>query len=166
MTTDLEGRLLVASPSMPDPDFEGAVVLVIHQAEGAVGIVLNMPTDLPVADHLPDWAPLADPPLVFSGGPVQPAIATIIAETDDGVATMPIDGDRKQVRRVRVFGGYAGWEKGQLEDEIDKGDWLVVPSEPDDPFAADAGGLWQQVLRRQTGSARLLAEFPVNPSLN
>lgn len=67
---------------------------------------------------------------------------------------------------ARLFSGYAGWETGQLEDEIDKGAWLVVRAEAHDPLSADPEGLWRRVLRRQGGSLALLAGYPPDPAAN
>src|SRR5207237_4419773 len=70
----LTGRLLVATPSLKDPNFERTVVLLVaHEEGGALGVVLNRATEVPVADVLEGWAPLAgEPAVVFEGGPVQP----------------------------------------------------------------------------------------------
>lgn len=174
----LTGSLLVASPTMLDPHFVGAVVLIIdHDDQGAVGVVLNRPTEVPIADHLPDWADLVDAPgTVFAGGPVQPAVAIAVGSTTEPpIGWVALSGDLGlvdldtavgPVERLRVFAGYAGWGAGQLEDEIDSGDWIVVAAEPDDPFTIDPDGLWRRVLGRQDGPARLLALYPDDPTLN
>ena len=67
----LKGRLLVANPAMPDPNFHRTVVLLLaHQEDGALGVVLNRPSELDVDSPLPRWERLvADPPVVFVGGP-------------------------------------------------------------------------------------------------
>ncbi|MCA1691459.1 MAG: YqgE/AlgH family protein [Actinobacteria bacterium] len=78
MTTELlKGRLLVATPALGDPNFDHTVVLVLeHADDGAVGVVLNRPSETALAQPLPGWHSLAaDPPLVFLGGPVSPEAA-------------------------------------------------------------------------------------------
>ena len=81
----LKGRLLVANPAMPDPNFSRTVVLVLaHQGDGALGVVLNRPSDLDVDSPLPRWEKLvADPPVVFVGGPVAPSAAICLARVPD-----------------------------------------------------------------------------------
>ena len=77
----LRGRLLVANPALPDPNFDRTVVLVLaHEDEGALGLVLNRPTEMDVDSPLPRWEHLAaDPRVVFVGGPVAPGAAICLA---------------------------------------------------------------------------------------
>jgi putative transcriptional regulator len=182
------GRLLVAGPRLVDPNFVRTVVFICrHDDDGALGVVLNRPTGLPVADALPGWVEaLAPPHVVFLGGPVQPdmavALALLAAEQagrGDSEEWTPID-DRLglinlsaspadelgSLERLRVFAGYAGWAAGQLDFEVSSGDWWVLPAEGEDPFTAAPGGLWRRVLRRQAGPVALFADFPPDPSLN
>lgn len=177
-SVSLTGSLLVASPTILDPDFTGTVVLVIdHDEEGAVGVILNRPTEIPVADHLPDWADIVEAPgTVFAGGPVQPAVAIAVGRSAEppigwvplggGLGLVDLDAAAGPLDRLRVFAGYAGWSPGQLEGEIDGGDWIVAAADPDDPFTDRPDGLWRRVLGRQEGPARLLALYPDDPSLN
>lgn len=170
------GMLLVATPALLDPNFVRTVVFLIqHEAEGTVGVVLNRPTTEQVADHLPALAGrTVDPPAVFSGGPVEPAVA-IGLERGESVAR-PIEGvagvgmvdlvEEEAPGRCRVFSGYAGWGPGQLEEEIDEGSWIVVPATADDVFSPDPDQLWSAVLRRQGGRLALLASHPLDPTLN
>jgi putative transcriptional regulator len=67
---------------------------------------------------------------------------------------------------LRIFAGYAGWSAGQLEGEIARGDWYVVPGQPTDVFGEDAGHLWREVLRRQPGELAWHSTRPVDPDLN
>jgi putative transcriptional regulator len=67
---------------------------------------------------------------------------------------------------VRLFSGYAGWDSGQLEDEIEEGSWYVVPAEARDPISADPEGLWRRVLKRQGGALAVVAGFPPDPTVN
>lgn len=79
--TSLQGRLLVAAPVLTDGNFARAVVLVLeHTAEGGLGLVLNQPMALPVADAVAGWEPLAATPrVVFTGGPISPSAAICLA---------------------------------------------------------------------------------------
>ena len=150
------GSLLVATPLLVDPNFDRTVVLVCsHDEGGAFGVVLNRPSDVPVAEHLPAWSHVADPS-VYLGGPVQP-------ETAIDVALPPED--HPGVRRARVYAGYAGWSAGQLEAEIADHAWFVVDGSSADVFS-EVEDLWSQVLKRQRGSLALFASYPPDPVLN
>jgi putative transcriptional regulator len=161
-----------------DPNFFKTVVFVLqHDSEGAVGVVLNRPSEELVESHLPEWARrLEDPPLVFVGGPVDPAVAIGVVRSDrsaeptalGGVGMVDLAGDPAAgpPGPVRVFSGYAGWGAGQLEAELEEGAWLVVRAEPDDIFTRDPALLWSMVLRRQGGRIAMLATYPLDPSMN
>lgn len=90
----LKGRLLIALPALQDPNFDRTIVFLLHHdEEGAVGVVLNRPTRLEVADALPQWGPsVASPPVFFVGGPVGPSSAICLARLRDGVGGGPDDG--------------------------------------------------------------------------
>lgn len=180
----LAGRLLVAAPQLDDPNFDRTVVLILsHDGDGAVGVVVNRPTDVPVDAVLPDWQPVVSAPgVVFSGGPVgaDNALGLVAVSTGDeplgvrkvsgqlGVVDLdaPPEVVSPAVVGMRVFAGYAGWAPGQLESEIAEGAWYAVDAEVGDAFTAAAAGLWRAVLRRQSGPLAWLADFPPDPSLN
>lgn len=186
MSAALKGRLLVATPNLGDPNFERTVVLVLeHGAEGALGVVLNRPSQLDVADPLPEWAPAAaQPPVVFIGGPVAPSAAVCLARLGrhggtDGwqpllagtpVGTLDLDSDPEEtiprLEEIRVFAGYAGWGPGQIEGEIADGGWFVVDADAADALSPAPERLWSVVLRRQRGALALFAGYPADPSLN
>jgi len=175
----LRGSLLIAGPQLLDPNFRRTVVLVAdHGEEGAMGVILNRPSGMTVADAAPDLEPLvgADAP-IFAGGPVQPTSGVVLAEVTE--ADEPIFGDVVLVPglgeladvvdgagRIRVFAGYAGWGSGQLEEELERDDWIVEPALPADVFAEDVGALWGSVLERKGGQFALLARMPDDPSQN
>jgi putative transcriptional regulator len=180
-----KGRLLVAAPALTDPNFDRTVVLVLeHGPEGALGLVLNRPTGADLDDALPDWAPLAaDPTVVFVGGPVAPdaviALARAHVGSEEPEGFTPVLDDLGSVDLgkdpfdlgipidvVRVFAGYAGWGRGQLDAEVDEGGWFVVDAAPDDVFSVTPDDLWRHVLRRQRGRAALFAHAPLDPTAN
>ena len=183
-STELKGRLLVATPALGDPNFDHTVVLVLeHGEEGAVGVVLNRPTATELADALPSWHPLAaDPPVLFAGGPVAPDAAICLGRAWPGEQaegyeplfaglgtvdlTLEADDLSSVLQGLRVFLGYAGWSEGQLEGEIEAGAWFVVDSHPDDALSPEPDELWQKVLRRQRGTVAMFANFPANPAMN
>ncbi len=181
----MRGRLLVATPTLLDPNFARAVVLLLdHNDEGVVGLILNRPSDTSVAEVLPPWEDVArEPSVVFVGGPVTPdgaiclgrvpvpvhkpdappsffggAISTI--DLGEGPEALPAG------TSVRVFAGYAGWGAEQLAEEIAAGSWYVVDGEIEDAFCADPDQLWRDVLKRQPGQLAMVANFPPDPSLN
>lgn len=178
----LRGKLLVASPSLLDPNFRRTVVLIAeHGDEGAMGVVLNRESELEVDDAAPSLGELVEPGAhVLEGGPVQPAAVVIMAEFDDtaAAATLVIDDVGfvgaetdfdslgEAVRRVRVFAGLSGWGPGQLEAELERDDWIVETATPDDVFSEDAEALWSAVLERKGGQFALVARMPEDPSLN
>jgi len=176
MSDSLRGSLLVAAPTLTDPNFRRTVVLLAEHGEGgAMGLVLNRPTDTPVADALPDLAGLAGAnETVYLGGPVALESVLAVAEVEDPADASElvlghvgfVQEPDVTVRRGRVFVGYAGWTAGQLEAELEEEAWFVLPAEPDDVFAPDPDELWSDVLRRQGGPYAVLALMPPDPSLN
>jgi putative transcriptional regulator len=177
----LKGQLLIANGSLFDPNFRQAVVLVAeHSDEGAVGVVLNRPATITVAEAAPSFVGLTAPTEpIYVGGPVQPDAAIVLAEASDPGAltsvvfdTVGLLGDSPDnivttgITRTRIFAGYAGWGPGQLENELDESSWIVEAAETGDVFSESPGDLWSQVLRRKGGSFAMLATMPFDPSHN
>jgi putative transcriptional regulator len=184
----LAGRLVVATPALLGPPFERSVVLLLeHGADGAVGVVLNRPSPVPVRAELPEWGAspvLAGPDVLFEGGPVEPGSVLVVAlAVPDGSA--PLSGLHPRAPRVvvvpfsaapaeaaewaegvRVFAGYAGWAPGQLEAELAGGYWYVVESRPGDLVASRPEELWRGVLRRQRDDVALVSTWTRDPNLN
>jgi putative transcriptional regulator len=180
--SSLQGQLLVAAPALTDPNFRRTVVLIAaHGDDGAMGLVLNRPTELELSeasDVLDGLAGAGE--LVYQGGPVQPSSITVLAEWDeperaaalvlDDVGFVPGDEDvelsEPYVRRARVFAGHAGWGPGQLESELEREDWIVVGAGAEDVFSDAPESLWGAVLEREGGQYALLARMPADPSVN
>jgi putative transcriptional regulator len=175
MADSLRGKLLIAAPSLFD-FFRRTVVLVIeHTDEGAIGVVLNRPSETTVDEAVPALAELAetDEP-VWVGGPVAPDAVVALGEFGDsteastavldGVGTVDPELPHDSLVRLRVYAGYAGWAAGQLDGEVEEGAWILAPAQPDDPFSD--GDLWSEALRRKGGGYRLLATMPTDPALN
>jgi putative transcriptional regulator len=171
----VRGKLLVASPGLTD-FFRRTVVLVLeHNEDGAVGLVLNRPSEAPVDDAVPDLPVLVGPEeVVHVGGPVGPESVILLGRFDypDEAASIVLDDvgvvdpalDNPALSAVRVYAGHAGWGPGQLDGELEADAWIVEPAEPEDPF--DEGDLWSDVLDRKGGGYTLLARMPEDPSLN
>jgi len=178
----LRGQFLVASPALLDPNFTRTVILIVeHNDEGAMGIVLNRPSMAAVAEAVPPLEDLVgDDEPVFVGGPVEPAAVVVLAEFEDTDAAAALvfgdlgflraDADpsvlESAARRFRVFAGYSGWGAAQLEAELAEPSWIVAPPELEDVFTDDPEHLWNAVLRRKGGQFALIATMPPDPSLN
>jgi putative transcriptional regulator len=178
----IRGQLLIAGPTLGDPNFWRTVVLVVeHSEDGAMGLVLNRPSETTVGEAVPQLAELVDPDEdVLVGGPVQqsgvivlaefedPADAAMIAFEDVGIVgtTSEVMERPTGVRAARAFAGHAGWGPGQLDGEIERGDWILEPARRADAFTAEPSELWPSVLTRKGGSYALIARMPTDPSLN
>jgi putative transcriptional regulator len=179
------GMLLVATPALVDPNFADTVVLLLDaDGDGALGVVLNRPSPVPVADVLLAWDDaVSEPEVLFVGGPVGTegalAIALLRDEQDIPVGFRGVVGRlglidldtppelvHGAVAQLRIFAGYAGWGAGQLEDEVADGSWYVVPAEPPDVFRRDPVDLRRDVMRRQPGDLALHSTRPADPGLN
>ncbi len=171
-STTLTGQLLVATPEMGDPRFRHTVILMVqHNKDGALGIVINRPIDeLPIAKLLDavgqDSKGAAGQVRIFAGGPVEPQIGFIVHSEDyHRTATIDIDGrvamtPDPQVlvdighsagpKKSLVAFGYAGWGPGQLENEMALGGWITVPEEPSLVFDVDRDKLWDAAMAHHT----------------
>lgn len=183
MNESTRGRLLVAAPTLLDSNFYRTVVFVLeHNQDGAIGVVLNRPSELPVAAAIEAWAERSvEPAVLFLGGPVSPSSVIALASFDlatdaerwnqivGSIGTVDLELTPEQVPGldgVRMFAGYAGWTGGQLEAELLTGSWFVVDTELDDVHTANPGDLWWDVCARQTGAIRHLANYPHDPRNN
>lgn len=176
------GKLLIAGPSLLDPNFWRTVVLIVeHTDEGAFGLVLNRPAEVTVADTVPQLEELLEPEdPMFMGGPVAPSAvivlgrfedpsdAALIAFEDVGVLSSEFSLEQRAagLRAGRAFIGHAGWGPGQLDGELERGDWFLEPARLNDVFSGDPDQLWASVLTRKGGSYALIARMPADPSLN
>jgi putative transcriptional regulator len=174
------GKLLIAGPTLLDPNFQRAVVLVIeHSPEGALGLVLNRPSETTVGDavsELDELVDVAEP--LFIGGPVQQTALIVLAQFEDaaraavvafedvGVLGGEDHEDPPPTRRARAFAGHSGWGPGQLDAEVERGDWILEPARHEDAFCEDPDTLWPLVLTRKGGSYALVARMPPDPSVN
>lgn len=175
------GQLLIAGPALLDPNFRRTVVLVVeHSAEGALGLVLNRPSESTVGEAVPELEGLIEPDQqMFIGGPVAPTGVIVLArfaEPDpaallsfDNVGLLRTDAsleDPPAVLDARAFAGHSGWGPGQLDAELEQGGWILEPATTQDAFSAEPEHLWSEVLSRKGGSYALVARMPPDPSLN
>jgi len=178
----VRGKLLVASPALVDPNFLRTVVLIAaHDADGALGLVLNRPSTMVVGDVVAQLSDACDGfEEIYVGGPVAPGAVIVLAEfSDPSLSSMIIDGElglphveldparlASGVRRARAFAGHAGWGPGQLDSELAEDAWIVVDLDPEDPWINPGDRLWSAVLDRRGGEYALLARMPLDPSVN
>jgi putative transcriptional regulator len=180
----LEGHLLVASPQLLDPNFLQAVVLLVeHNEQGALGVVVNRPTAKSVKDLWQDVgeAPCESVRPVFLGGPVSGPLLAVHADVSlaeaeilPGVffAAKKAHLDQlvqHQDQPFKIFVGHAGWGPGQLESELEAGAWLTAEATADYVFY-DQDDLWTAV-RNHIGESLLhsmlhIKDVPADPSLN
>jgi putative transcriptional regulator len=164
-----KGKFLVASRNLGDPRFRETVVLLIgHHRLGAVGLIINRPTRLSLAEAFPDVPALTKrTDALYFGGPVEgrQALLLIRSPGNPGESERVFDGvyvsssmavlsrmiDRRRTgRHFRVYAGYAGWSPGQLEREVRRGDWHVVHADAKTIFEKKAGNIWPEMILRGT----------------
>ena len=183
--SNLQGQLLIAAPQLLDPNFLRTVVLMVqHSSEGALGLVLNRPTNATIKqawEQVRDTGCLRDD-LLRWGGPCQGPLTALHVTSElsdievlstslffcgepDKLTTL-VD---EPTYQARFFVGYAGWGPGQLESEMEQGGWLTTPAKAEHVFSEDAD-LWQHVLKQvaqgQLLSAIKVKHVPPDPSLN
>ena len=168
---------------MGDQNFERSVVLMIdHAQHGAVGLVLNRPTQIPIAEFLPEWTSNSSLiHTIFEGGPVEPdsflALGRFIGEANNdrhyvfaNVGIIDLGTDPlvlpPTVSEIKIFSGYSGWGPMQLDSELASDAWFVVEADPFDIFSSNHQELWSMVLRRQEGPMAWLSNYPSDPRLN
>jgi putative transcriptional regulator len=178
------GTLLAALPALIDENFAQTVVLLLdHDEEGSLGVILNRPTDVVAAEVLPSVVALAGSHApVFAGGPVAPqnaiAVGALPAQEPDPlwfrrvfadiglVDVEALEDGSATVDQLRVYAGYAGWSPGQLEAELAEGAWYVLPLQRSDVFSAEPLELWRAVFRRQPAPLSFLATWTDDPDTN
>ena len=179
---NLRGHLLIAGPSLWDPNFRRTVVLIgHHDDEGAVGVVLNHPLEATVEEAAPPLSPLVPPgetlfrgaarssPRPPSCSPTSKTPSVRASSPSTSIGFLPEETDTASLgglRRARVFAGYAGWSAGQLETEMAEDSWHATPAFPRDVFTDDPEGLWASAVGRLGPGFRLLATMPLDPTLN
>lgn len=175
----LAGQLLLAHPVLKDTNFRRAVVLLSeHDADGALGVVLNRPLGRNLGDLAADFAlgPLAKVPL-YTGGPVEPEKLLLAgwrwrAKTHEFELHFGLEPDRAEEllasgeATVRAFLGYAGWSGGQLETEMKQQTWFVAGPADYNLASADGPALWRLVLGSLDPQLKLLADEPEDPARN
>ena len=165
-------RLLIARPAMGDPNFDQTIVYMLeHTADGALGVVVNRPTETTVGEHLPELTDLVSAPGVFFvGGPVGAEHVLGVGRVGGDITSIDlealIDGDAEPPDGLRLFAGYSGWGPGQLEGELAADAWFAVEAFDGDVFGPQPDALWRDVLKRQGGAVGRLSLYPDQPMMN
>lgn len=180
-----KGIFLIATPALRDPNFRQTIVLLCeHGAEGALGVVINRPTEINITEVLPQ-VPILEGQRhrVFSGGPVQRNSLLILyrvteepSDTHHVVDGVYLGGNVQTLERIleqpdsnesfRAFMGYSGWAPGQLENELQTGSWLTTPADAALLFDKDPSLLWAEVLQSMGDTYKIYADMPVDPNMN
>lgn len=188
MPVSLQGSFLIAAHQLRDPNFYRSVVLMLeHSAENAMGLIVNRPTGTTIGKALAQHDPVngIDAP-VFCGGPVEqnalfvlhncvtlgiqdqeiaPGLFLAGSENSfDAVVRKKAPPDRNIL--FRLISGYAGWGAGQLESELARGDWCILPSPDGMLLEEDPYGLWEVCMRRLHRVTRVLPQNVRNPEWN
>ena len=168
----LSGQLLIAAPNMPDPRFSQTVILMVrHDKDGALGIVINRPLQERSLASLLQALGSAETAAtgsirIFAGGPVQPDIGFVVHSTDyRRPETLEIDARvamtssreilldiarNRGPKQSLVAFGYAGWCAGQLEGELERRSWFTAPDDPSLIFEQDRAKVWDEAMKRRT----------------
>ncbi len=178
-TATLAGQLLLAHPVLRDPNFKRAVVLMsVHNAEGAMGVVLNRPLDKQLGELNTEFAfgPLAGVQ-VYCGGPVEPEQLILVSWQwlkGENAFQLQFGIEPEKAAElvgtpevtVRAFLGYSGWGKGQLENEMKHDTWFTAPAAGGLLEQGDGVPLWRAILGSLNPELKLLANEPDDPTMN
>ena len=185
---EIKGQFLVAGKQMRDPNFYRSVVLMVEHGEsGSMGLVVNRPSNVSVTRALSEHFDLPDSDqLVYVGGPVEPAALFMLhsaggfeTEESDVVPGIYVGSSPDVFERVieqvvggsddlefRVFAGCAGWGPGQLEGELEHGDWHILPAVAPEILPGDPYTLWDELVERIHETNRTIPPTPGNPEWN
>ena len=181
----LAGHFLIASPYLPDPNFLRTVVLMVqHDAEGALGLVLTRPINLTVQEvwNNVSGEQIDAPEPIFQGGPVEGPLMAIHQQIElselEVIPGVYFSSQRENIEPLirkrsapfHLFLGYSGWAAQQLEDEMEVGGWLTLPAQKEQVFETNHEALWKSV-SGQVGANIMrdslnLKKMPQDPNMN
>lgn len=167
-----KGRFLVATDNLANTSFQNTVILMTHvsTAFGAQGITINRPANIPINELFPNVKELAKhEESLYLGGPVHTNSLFVLMQTqrphegmqnvlDDiyfaaGAGAITHSLSKAETGEVaRAYVGYAGWAPGQLQNEIKRGDWIIVEASPNIVFEKDTDGIWQKLHKTWSGN--------------
>ena len=180
-----KGTALISEPGLNDPFFKRSVVLLVEHNDkiGTIGFILNKIIDVNISEVMNDFPISSCKPLIMMGGPVNTDSLYFIHTLGDTIpGSMPIcnsvywGGDFDVLKslfslgkikegQVKFFIGHAGWESGQLLDELNHESWVVVNLNDDDIILNNAQ-LWRKVVIRLGNKYKTWMNYPENPHLN
>lgn len=187
MSECLRGRFLVAAKGMADCNFFKTVILIVeHNEEGAMGLVVNRPSSVSVHNVLSQYFEIPETEdFVFVGGPVEPSALFILHDAEELETECPVVpglycGSNENVfeevveayaneddcTSFRIFSGCAGWSPQQLEGEISRGDWHIMPASADMVLHDNCYEIWDQCFRKIQIAKRILPHTDTNPEWN
>jgi putative transcriptional regulator len=178
-----KGKLLIAEPSiLNDSSFNRSIVLLSeHNDEGAIGFIINKPSEFTIQDIIPE---IESDLQIYTGGPVatenlyfvhrMPELISDSIEIGDGIfwggnfndVQHLLDTNNLTNDDIRFFLGYSGWSKDQLQDELDTTSWKVIENRHQNIFDISYKSFWKNELMKFGGEYRIWANAPENPSLN
>lgn len=160
------GKFLVASAELLDPNFAETVVLLVdYNSEGALGVIVNRPTDTLVSEVMPELEAMSDrSDRIWLGGPVAQWQLVMLARSEGELAEgrlvmgdlyftasrSALESVLAEQREFRLYVGYAGWSAGQLDQEIERGGWRVLSAEISMVFDKAPLDLWRELIQRST----------------
>ena len=165
-TKEADGIFLVAKKRIEDPNFRETVILVKPIAGGAIGVIINRPTDIPLSKLFPDYPVLKENKnMVYIGGPVYPrSLVFVFRSNEQPRLTLHMTGDvylglsidllQKMLAspqpqgQLKIYAGHSGWGHGQLQNEIERGDWYVVPADASVVFEMEPQKIWPELIKR------------------
>jgi len=164
------GMFLVAGRRLMDPNFSESVVLLLeYDAKGALGLIVNRPTEVPLADLLPEVEELKErADVVYVGGPVAKNHIVLLMRSEQHpreagrvFADTYVSSSMETLRRVVSIGGeggnfhayvgYAGWAPGQLDNEVSRGDWHISPADEATVFDKASEEIWPELIKKNSG---------------
>ncbi|MFB6455239.1 YqgE/AlgH family protein [Chitinophaga sp. Hz27] len=183
MDTLSPGALLIADPFLKDPNFARTVILLCeHQEKGSFGFVINKLFDQRLDELIPEVLVTGVP--VYTGGPVQMDTIHFIHQQPDiingGMMIAPgiywgghfdnvvesLNQGKIDLDKIKFFIGYSGWSSGQLEEEMREKSWITSTATPALVFEKGEQHVWQQALKNMGSNFAIMANYPIDPSLN
>jgi putative transcriptional regulator len=183
MSAIVPGSLLIAGPFLKDPNFQRSVVLLCeHQEQGSMGFILNKTVTQTLDELLPEISTVQMQ--VSFGGPLQldtmqfihqaPHLIQGGLEIANGIfwggdfekASYLVNAGKLSRTSIRFFAGYSGWSSGQLEGELKEKSWILSPASPGIIFNIEDQHIWKESLQKLGDDFALMANFPIDPSLN
>jgi putative transcriptional regulator len=160
------GIFLVAQPSLTEPTFHRTVILITHLPRmGPIGVIINRPTEIALSEAFPKHENIAAlSHSLYFGGPVAPQNVMFLVRADSSpprsIAVLQdvyltADADwvnaalgESKLPAVRVLAGYSGWAPGQLQNELKREGWYMLPADAETIFDKDLSTVWAELVKR------------------